>query len=248
MTLRQYVQCLLCGKKHTLRIAIGHGSRQEHTVHCAECGEEFTVALDLDQENAGWEFHCVSNCDLASSGDVVVNLHPEFLIPQEFKNVDFVSPNILAMQAMMADEERMNIDTSDVEYEKARQRFKKDYGVEDEWADLRKCWSQLNKGNSKRASDICESYCRVYADIGDSPESWIFQFALRVISPGRFFLFDGAVKRVVEAIEKDESRTDEFLEFHSGELFKTNLKNILLYSIGSFLRILIILPIFWLQI
>ena len=224
MTLRQCVRCLLCGQKHILRIAIGHGARQEHTIHCEECGEEFSVALDLDQANAGWTFNCVSNCEQTSEGGVVVNLHPEFLVPPELRNIDDVSINILACQAMMKDRGVNKFISEESDYKEALKRSREDYGVEGEWVDLKRCWSQLNKGNRERATELVGVYGKKYADTGCSPESWIFPFVLRSISPGQFFLFENAIKRVAEAIKKDESRTEAFLEFHSTRIFSANLK------------------------
>ncbi|WP_320169967.1 hypothetical protein [Maridesulfovibrio sp.] len=235
MTVRVYVKCLVCDQIHVLRIGVGHSSQQEHTILCKECEEEMVIRLDLDQKNAVGDIVCVKNMERLNSDDFtpyddkypIINLHPELTFPPELEGQDMISPGLIAMMENMKkmkipDDKLKNL--SSEEHARLRDESRKLFVLDDEWKDLRGCWSQFKKGKFDKAQKIAEQKASKYIEEDPTARDWIFSFASRTLAPGRSNYFDGCCSVMKEVSEKYPEKFDDFLIFHNEKIFPQSLK------------------------
>lgn len=96
MVIRLPIVCEICGHQTILRIGLGHESVQEHVFACPGCAQDLSIVLDLSKPpNVGVARlsnikEIVDNQELKSP--TILNLHPEFIIPEGDRNRDQVFP------------------------------------------------------------------------------------------------------------------------------------------------------------
>jgi hypothetical protein len=92
MVSRNYVKCKTCGSPHTLRISVGHEPYQEHTFRCGTCNEEMIIGLKVDIKTVSINLEYISNCEPGDKEGLIVNLHPNYPIPENLMHTDQVFP------------------------------------------------------------------------------------------------------------------------------------------------------------
>lgn len=215
MTLRKNIRCLICGHVHTLRIAIGYSKEQRHTVLCVECGEEMKISLSLESPQTS-KISYLENIEECEEEGTIINLHPEFLVPEKFRHQDIISMNILAMQQEMDKIKEASKHPPLTRQEKllAEKEARGILVLDDEWKDLKKSWSQLSRGNTKLADKLALESKAKYCDIDDTSKSWIFTFSLRVLAPKKEYLFHDAIDLIQTIEKKNPENFYDFLTHH----------------------------------
>lgn len=95
MTVRRPIVCISCGSKIITRTQIGHKNMQKHSFPCPTCGVVITYILDLDQQNASYEFRDPENGKWADDENGAVKtltFSDEIVVPASMP--DFISPHI----------------------------------------------------------------------------------------------------------------------------------------------------------
>lgn len=64
MIIRSAVQCETCDAVVTVRIGMGQGVTQEHTVNCLECKEPMSFGMNVDYQNLGTEVFAIDGCQV----------------------------------------------------------------------------------------------------------------------------------------------------------------------------------------
>jgi transcription elongation factor Elf1 len=101
MILRQPIRCTVCGHRYILRISVGSGKTQEHSIICSECHQKLSMYFEKNYKNASFAGHKFENCEPSDEdiGDVI-NLHPDFVIPEDQVNNPMYFANIHAIQKL----------------------------------------------------------------------------------------------------------------------------------------------------
>lgn len=83
MVIRQNIRCTICQRVYTLRISIGSGKTQQHSFKCEGCEQTLSVKFEKVYASAGFKNVEYGNCEGCDEEGVVVNLHPDFVIPAD---------------------------------------------------------------------------------------------------------------------------------------------------------------------
>lgn len=97
MIVRYCISCVTCGCHHTLRINVGRNPYQEHNFGCWHCGEPIKIGMKVDYKNLSTQQLPVLNCVPSDEEGVIVNLHPELMVPGDLQGKDFVFPSLHEM-------------------------------------------------------------------------------------------------------------------------------------------------------
>lgn len=226
MICRYKIKCSTCSEPYTFRIAIGHSEKQAHTVFCKKCGEEMIVVLHLDQSKGSGEIEYVENCSSNDQEGHIVNLHPEFTVPDALRHQDGISVSILRSQELFNKTDHAQIDQ--LLREENREDFANHvnaiFQTDVEWKALNKAWSQFNKENYQRADQIAQQNSTNFKVDGDTVEEWIFSFCHRLLSPNASGLFKNAIEKIARTKKMNPKEYFEFLSYHNNEVYKNNLK------------------------
>lgn len=108
MIVRTYFRSSTCQHPHVVRIDVGHDEYQSHKFPCRGCSEEMVVALRLDQERGGAMPEAVENAEEINRDDAasVVNVHANFVIPEDQRHVDGTFPHMKMMHDMAMEAEK----------------------------------------------------------------------------------------------------------------------------------------------
>jgi hypothetical protein len=184
MVSRNYVNCLICGQAHTLRIGLGHNEVQEHTFPCRNCGEPITVRMHLDFENHSWELEYVRNCAKGDAEGLVVNLHPELLVPAGEEHDDFSFPWLQEMMRIVHDSTEKNpqmLAGKFVDVVAATGASSKAGRIHTEWNAIQNAWSLHNRGKEVLATEVMEKYFASQPRVPNSVEDWVLEFSITVV-------------------------------------------------------------------
>ena len=185
MIIRSAVQCETCGAVVTVRIGMGQGVRQEHTVRCLECKEPMTFGMTVDYQNLGTEVFAIDGCQVvegpAYGVGPVINVDANFAVPEGMANEDFTFHRLNQMRDMVKAAEAFGPLPSNQFDPNARRRPIADHVTE--WKHLKKAISLTSNGKSKLAgkktSWATEEY---YSDDPLSgPTDWFFRFTLKFL-------------------------------------------------------------------
>lgn len=224
MVLRQNVKCATCGKVYTYRICIGHADEQKHNYVCIDCGETIYFSLSLDQKNAGWKANYGENAEVSESEGLIVNMHSEFIVPEELLHKDRIFLNLMMMQEMYEKVNPESFKDESFNREDAKKNYRDLYLPEKEWESLKKAWSQFTKGRRPEAQKIAHNFKGVFPEAGDGVEHWVFSFAMRALAPSMSYLFHDAMELIVEIRKGNEAGFKEFLTFHNENILPSSLK------------------------
>lgn len=152
MIIRTYFACETCGHSHTLRVSMGIRDYHLHAFPCVDCGEPMELAVHQMPPNA--RFEPVKNCVKSDTEGSVINLHPDFLVPDEdrFRDMAFISIN--AMQRLKDD-----IDSKAINYTRDDGReaaYKRDFAVDRVWPFTRTVWSLFLNGKYEQCADFIQ--------------------------------------------------------------------------------------------
>src|SRR3984893_8395471 len=145
MIIRSSFKCATCGQVHTLRIGMGHETRQTHRFPCMNCGEDMVVALNVDfQKIAHWT-EAVENAEPTAeeAGAPIINVEANFIVPEEERHKDLAFPRLTQLMAMADISEKHGslISVADIPEGMFGQRPHRRPDYAEEWRLLKKAWS-----------------------------------------------------------------------------------------------------------
>lgn len=185
MIIRSAVQCETCDAVVTVRIGMGQGVRQEHTVHCLECEEPMSFGMTVDYQNLGTEVFSIDGCQIvegpAYGVGPVINVDANFAVPEGMVNEDFTFHRLNQMRDMVKTAEAFGPLPTEQFDPNAPRRPVADHVTE--WKHLKKAVSLSSNNKSKLAgkkvSWATEEY---YSDDPLSgPTDWFFRFTLKFL-------------------------------------------------------------------
>lgn len=185
MVIRTYVRCTVCDQAHTLRIGLGHNEVQEHTFPCRHCGEMLTVRMHLDFKEITSKLECVTSCVESNEEGLVVNLHPELLIPAGEQHEDFSFPWLGEMTRIFQDTVEKNPKLLDKRYldtVNATGRSSRAGQISQEWNAIKAAWGLRNRGKGHLAQrELEKHYASRSSRSLNSFEDWFTDFTRNVV-------------------------------------------------------------------
>jgi len=224
MVLRYSIRCLVCAEVHTLRISIGHAVRQEHCFNCTSCGEEIIVCVVNNHESLTCTPQCVENGEEVEVEGTIVNLHPDFLVPEEMRHADEVFPWLADVtRAVESDMSQLSPEAlarrqaEGLEFVRASGRAAL---LDSEWGQLSRAWSLELNDRSDLAKAICDrAYSQFgYESVPKSTSDWLFRFSLKQLGTARLSLFESVAEGMREACEESPQEASRFREFYMREM------------------------------
>lgn len=183
MIIRSSFRCCTCGQGHILRLGMGQEVEHTYRFPCVECGEEMAVTLHVDYENISTRTEAAENAEAIEEDEhcKVLNLHANFIIPEENRHVDRSFPHLplMAEMAQRGSQAGSLIPATDAVL-RANERPYRRPDFDAEWKLLKKAWSLHRRGKEKLAVRLKEQASTEYykndplKDIAD----WLWRFAL----------------------------------------------------------------------
>lgn len=185
MIIRSAVACETCDQVITVRIGMGQGIRQEHTIQCSNCSEPISFGMNVDYDNLGTEVFAIENCIIvpgppAGTGPVM-NVDANFTVPAGMADQDFSFHRISQMQEMVEAAKELGPLSTAVIDSDAPRRPSSDFSSE--WKQLKKAVSLTANSHSKlalrRMNEASEEH---YADhpLG-SVSDWFNRFTTKLL-------------------------------------------------------------------
>ena len=203
---------------------MGHHPTQEHTFRCVGCGEYATVLVTLIPERATCDIKCVVNCEPGDAEGVVVNLHPDFPIPEDQLHQDLSFPWLGQLQDIGKAQEALLPEFKGFESIEALERFAKDVkGTAETWPIVKKAWSLTRSGRADLALPVLQQYKTHGYNEGPDLDSVLFHFCWALLRPGRLPLFQDANKWTAQVSNNDKAEFARFREHYRHKLFTESL-------------------------
>lgn len=209
---------------------MGHEVAHTYRFPCTECGEEMAVTLHVDYQAIA---HWVDETDNAEPIEEdrscqIINLHANFVIPEEERHIDRAFPHLpLAVAMAERGMQAGGLISAEDALARQNQRPYRRPDFDAEWKLLKKAWSLHRRGKDKLANRLRdEASSEFYANdpLSGVPD-WVWRFAL--FSTGIEFepkltaamaaikvpLNDGRLKDVLQDLDKSAVARGE--QFHS---------------------------------
>lgn len=183
MIIRSALQCETCEAIFTVRIGMGQGIRQEHTVNCHECQEPMSFGMTVDYSELSTDVFAIDGCSIvevpAYGTGPVVNVDANFVVPEGMTDQDVTFHRLTQMQEMMEAAEGFGPLPSQKFDPFAPRRPTADHLSE--WKNLKKAVSLASNGRTKLANKkVTDGTAEYYADDPLSgPTDWFFRFTLK---------------------------------------------------------------------
>jgi len=182
------------------------------------------VRLDVDFEKIKTILRLIENCELSKREGVLVNLHPEFTIPEDQLHLDSVFPWLHdTVTIAAAQEERLPAGRTQERPKTFHEYRKLILSIQttlDGWARIKKGWSLVRSGKNELAAIKLQEYKDHSFKKEPTLENILFHFCFVFLNPHPFNLFESAIDLCGKISRKNIS---EFLRFVS--YYKERLKN-----------------------
>lgn len=137
-----------------VRIGVGHNNFQQHSFPCAECHEILEIGLKVDYINTSSEASAIANCHKSNTPEgTIINLHPDFLIPEESQNEDNFFISIHEAQRLISEvpgyQEQL-LKSKGIQYPSDGTPP----GIGHEWEFTKRVWSLFIKNET----ELCREY------------------------------------------------------------------------------------------
>lgn len=243
MTIRDKIKCTICDQDYLLRVSLGHSEVQKHTFECKECGSNISVEVVIDFNNAGCEVLRKENCTDTSFHDsifgdgnqeyIVMNLHPELLIPDEFIHDPIYSTNIFESERIHKERFGTN-QFSNMSCEQIEEGYNQSViytdnlnNIEKNWLVLKVSWKMIN--NNKK-ENIIKKQLKKYRSNTLSPTETDFNHILYDFN--NTLLYPDFISRPYDFFELFKNSIDintsenykKFITYYKHNLFKENMK------------------------
>lgn len=162
---------------------MGHEITHVYRLSCLECGEEMAVALHVNYEVVSTRVEEVENAEpiQEDSNCRIVNIHANFVIPEDQRHEDMSFPHLPLMVEMAEKGSKVGslISAKDAVLRINERPFRRpDFDAE--WKILKKTWSLYRRGKHKLSSRLLEeASAEFYANnpLKDTAD-WVWRFAL----------------------------------------------------------------------
>lgn len=182
MIIRSAVQCETCDAVVTVRIGMGQGVRQEHTIRCLECEEPMSFGMTVDYQKLSTDVFAIDGCNIvdgpAYGVGPVINVDASFVVPEGMANEDVSFHRLTQMQDIIEAAEAYGPLPTAVIDPDAPRRPSADHVSE--WQHLKKAISLSSNGKMKLANrKVSWASEEFYAgDPLTGPTDWFFRFTL----------------------------------------------------------------------
>lgn len=219
MVVRHYCRCMTCGHAHTLRIGVGWSPYQEHTFRCGGCGEEMVVGMTVDSQNVSVDVKCVSNTEHGDKEGLIINLHPQFPIPEDQLHQDQAFPWFEHMRDIaIAQMEAMPALIGFKSLEEIRAASTGMQTTVEAWGNLKKGWSLTRNGRLDLAQAELRKYrTGAYSGPPDLPHV-LFHFCRVMLGYPRLQLFAEAAATTAATRDRAPSKYEDFRSFYLANL------------------------------
>lgn len=176
MTIRNKIKCKICEQNYLLRISLGHSEIQIHTFECKECGSNISVEVVIDFKNTNCQVLHKENCIDTNFQDIifedenqeyiVMNLHPELLVPNEFLHNPIYSTNIFETERIHKERfesehfPKMTFEEFEENYKQSEMYTNNLTNIEKNWLILKVLWKMIN--NNKNKEELIKKQIRKY--------------------------------------------------------------------------------------
>lgn len=182
MIIRSAVQCETCDSVATVRIGMGQGVRQEHTVNCLGCKEPMSFGMTVDYQNLSTDVFAIDGCNIvdvpSNSVGSVINVDASFAVPEGMTNKDFSFHRLTQMIEIIGAAQAYGpLPTTKIDPDRPR-RPSADHVSE--WKHLKKAISLSSNGKAKLAGKKVTWATQEYYphDPLTGPSDWFFRFTL----------------------------------------------------------------------
>jgi transcription elongation factor Elf1 len=250
MTIREKIKCSICEQDYLLRISLGHSETQIHTFECKECGNNISVEVIINFENINWQINYKENSNRTHFKDtlfeeenqkyIVMNLHPELLVPNEFLHNPIYSTNIFESERIQKERferekfPKMSFEEFEENYKLSQMYTSNLTNIEKNWLILKVLWKMIN--NNKKEHLIKKQIKKYKSNTIDSTHAdfkeILFDFNNTILypdfiqkSPDFFKLFKDSTKM------HNSENYKKFITFYKYNFFNENMKkNFDIYS------------------
>lgn len=216
MIIRSGVQCHTCQQKMTVRIGMGQGTRQEHTISCPGCKEPIQFGMIVDYENISTEVFSISNCEVINSepGTQIFNVDANFVIPEGMENSDFTFHRFDHLEKMMQIAEASGATATTTLEEAKKIQPSKDYLAE--WLELKRVINLTRNGRFDLAKTLRDKATKAYhpKDPLRDNSDWIFRFSMKICGFHYGKIFKAAVEEL-GSIVKNHDVSDAVVYIHT---------------------------------
>lgn len=174
-----------------------------------------TVAVDVDSRRATTDIRPLSNAEHGDEEGLIVNLHPEFSVPEDQAHSDRAFPWLQKTQSIAEIQHQMLPD--DAGFKSLEDALKFSHGIQspiDGWTKIKKAWSLTNNGRS----DLAKKYLDDYEDHHfDSPAELphvLFHFCAKFLGPINRTIFENAATHLAEVRKLNSVEFERFRRFY----------------------------------
>jgi len=166
---------------------VGANAYQKHNFACRKCGEPIEVGMKVDYENFSTQQIPVRNCVPSNQEGSIVNLNPEFLIPDELQGRDKVFPFVEEISRIREEDPTFEADMEKTSRpaEEAIAEWEKNGrlppGVGHDWEFAKRVWSLfLNNRHDVCVDYITRQYAHYRFDEPPHPYEVIYAICARL--------------------------------------------------------------------
>jgi len=219
---RSIICCGTCHKKFLLRVSLGHNEKHSHRFECPSCNELMELSVHLNFENGNINFECKTNClkvedDLDEDKLTIINLHPDFIIPEEkihdknyFPSIEY-NYKIMLKQREMAGGEDLSLPIGSVKayYDSSNTYY-------ENWKIIKTSWSLSIKGRNELAKQKIKEYRSYGFNVTDNVNEVLFHFINIFLSPYKNELLHNILESSKSVFGGDEFK--KFINYYNSNL------------------------------
>ncbi len=185
MIIRSAVQCETCDGVVTVRIGMGQGVRQEHTISCPSCKEPISFGMTVNYDELSTNVFAVEGCTVVEAPvrgtGPIMNVDANFVVPAHMAGEDVMFHRLSQLIDMAkASEEFGPLPIYEFD-PNATRRPTADHLSE--WKQLKKAMSLASNGKAKLAEKkMIAGSAEYYPDERlDGLNDWLFRFTLKLL-------------------------------------------------------------------
>jgi len=182
--------------------------------------------VEIDFEKISTKVKCIENSVPSSIGGLVVNLHPEFVIPKDQLHQDSSFPWLNDLSRMVGKALRnpktklpeplldQGINFIDGFTLLGGSKF-----IVDEWRLLKKAWSLTLSGHADLAQNVLRPHSADFGYDNDTTfDDWLFSFSSKLLVPAQWPIFANAGDFLKRASRAYRSELSRFIQFYRDKL------------------------------
>lgn len=183
MIIRSAVQCETCDAIFTVRIGMGQGIRQEHTINCRECKEPISFGMTVNYAELSTHVFAIDGCAVVETPKhgtgPVVNVDANFVVPEGMTDADVTFHRLTQMQDMIKTAEKFGpLPIHDFDPRTPRRPTADHLS---EWKQIKKAVSLASNSKTKLVERRLKAGSEEYYpdDPLAGPTDWFFRFTLK---------------------------------------------------------------------